>query len=186
MMRLSKVYDVVRRPCRHVDPGRTGERAPPVDLGDLVLLHEEVDALDDAGAHVAAALVGRPERHRGVALDAELGLLVLQRVSELGVLQQRLGRDAADVEADPAPVLVLHDGDLLAELGGADGGDVPTGTGAEDEGVEVIGHGCSLSAPAPAIATLLLVTLYAAYGTNMDPARMSERCPHSPLRSTGG
>ena len=30
-----------------------------------------------------------------------------------------------------------------------------------------------------------LVTLYAAYGTNLDPARMSERCPHSPLRGTG-
>jgi len=29
------------------------------------------------------------------------------------------------------------------------------------------------------------VTLYAAYGTNMDPARMGERCPHSPLRTTG-
>jgi gamma-glutamylcyclotransferase (GGCT)/AIG2-like uncharacterized protein YtfP len=33
--------------------------------------------------------------------------------------------------------------------------------------------------------TLLGVTLYAAYGSNLDPARMSERCPHSPLRSTG-
>ena len=29
------------------------------------------------------------------------------------------------------------------------------------------------------------MTLYAAYGTNLDPARMSERCPHSPLRGTG-
>ena len=29
------------------------------------------------------------------------------------------------------------------------------------------------------------MTLYAAYGTNLDPARMSERCPHSPLRTTG-
>jgi len=29
------------------------------------------------------------------------------------------------------------------------------------------------------------VTLYAAYGTNLDPARMGERCPHSPLRETG-
>ncbi|MGZ4428872.1 MAG: gamma-glutamylcyclotransferase family protein [Nocardioidaceae bacterium] len=27
--------------------------------------------------------------------------------------------------------------------------------------------------------------LYAAYGSNLDPARMSERCPHSPLRTTG-
>ncbi len=29
------------------------------------------------------------------------------------------------------------------------------------------------------------VTLYAAYGTNLDPARMSERCPHSPLHGSG-
>jgi len=29
------------------------------------------------------------------------------------------------------------------------------------------------------------MTLYAAYGTNLDPARMGERCPHSPLQGTG-
>ena len=29
------------------------------------------------------------------------------------------------------------------------------------------------------------MTLYAAYGPNMDPRRMGERCPHSPLHSTG-
>ena len=29
------------------------------------------------------------------------------------------------------------------------------------------------------------MTLYAAYGTNLDPARMGERCPHSPLWTTG-
>ncbi len=29
------------------------------------------------------------------------------------------------------------------------------------------------------------MTLYAAYGPNMDPRLMSERCPHSPLDSTG-
>ncbi|MGN6783222.1 MAG: gamma-glutamylcyclotransferase family protein [Marmoricola sp.] len=29
------------------------------------------------------------------------------------------------------------------------------------------------------------MTLYAAYGSNLDPARMGERCPHSPLRATG-
>ena len=26
---------------------------------------------------------------------------------------------------------------------------------------------------------------YAAYGTNLDPGRMVERCPHSPLQTTG-
>ena len=29
------------------------------------------------------------------------------------------------------------------------------------------------------------MTLYAAYGTNLDPARMGERCPYSPLHTTG-
>lgn len=29
------------------------------------------------------------------------------------------------------------------------------------------------------------MTLYAAYGTNLDPARMGERAPHSILRTTG-
>jgi gamma-glutamylcyclotransferase (GGCT)/AIG2-like uncharacterized protein YtfP len=32
---------------------------------------------------------------------------------------------------------------------------------------------------------LVLVALYAAYGSNMDPAQMLERCPHSPQRGTG-
>jgi len=27
--------------------------------------------------------------------------------------------------------------------------------------------------------------LYAAYGSNLDPRQMAERCPHSPLRGTG-
>ena len=29
------------------------------------------------------------------------------------------------------------------------------------------------------------MTLYAAYGSNLDPERMAERCPHSPLQATG-
>ena len=117
-----------------------GEGAPAVDLGDLVLLHQEVHALDDALGHRAAAGVRGAEVHRRVAGDPELVLLVGQDVRQLRVAQQGLGRDAADVEADTAPVLVLHDGDALAELGGADGGDVPTGAGTEDDDVVVRAH----------------------------------------------
>ena len=29
------------------------------------------------------------------------------------------------------------------------------------------------------------MALYAAYGSNMDPAQMAERCPHSPRRASG-
>jgi gamma-glutamylcyclotransferase (GGCT)/AIG2-like uncharacterized protein YtfP len=35
------------------------------------------------------------------------------------------------------------------------------------------------------MATLPSVSLYAAYGPNMDPRLMGERCPHSPLQGTG-
>jgi hypothetical protein len=35
------------------------------------------------------------------------------------------------------------------------------------------------------IATLLGVPLYAAYGSNMDPAQMMKRAPHSPMAGTG-
>ena len=29
------------------------------------------------------------------------------------------------------------------------------------------------------------MAIYAAYGSNMDPAQMAERCPHSPLQGSG-
>jgi hypothetical protein len=67
-------------------------------------------------------------------------------VRDLGVAEQRLGGDAADVEAHPAPVLLLDHGHVLAELGRADGGDVAAGPGAEDDDIEVrrVAHHLSL------------------------------------------
>src|SRR4051812_10847388 len=79
----------------------------------------------------------RLERHRGVAGDPELVLLVGQDVCELGVAQQGLRRDAADVEADTAPVLQLHHCGLETELGGTNGGNVAAGAGAEDDEIEI-------------------------------------------------
>jgi hypothetical protein len=32
---------------------------------------------------------------------------------------------------------------------------------------------------------LAIVAIYAAYGSNMDPAQMAARCPHSPQRGSG-
>jgi hypothetical protein len=37
----------------------------------------------------------------------------------------------------------------------------------------------------PGADTLVAVPLYAAYGSNMDPAQMKERAPHSPMAGTG-
>ena len=39
--------------------------------------------------------------------------------------------------------------------------------------------------PRPRAVRLSSVVLYAAYGSNLDPAQMAERCPHSPQRGTG-
>jgi hypothetical protein len=58
----------------------------------------------------------------------------------LGGVQQRLGRDAAHVQADPAEDgLPVDQGHLLAEVGGAEGGRVAARSGAEhqDFGVHV-------------------------------------------------
>jgi hypothetical protein len=41
------------------------------------------------------------------------------------------------------------------------------------------------AAPGDYAVRLGSVALYAAYGSNMDPAQMLERCPHSPQRGTG-
>ena len=35
------------------------------------------------------------------------------------------------------------------------------------------------------LVRLSIVAIYAAYGSNMDPAQMAHRCPHSPQRGTG-
>ena len=65
-------------------------------------------------------------------------------VGQLGIAQQRFGGDAADVEADSAPILLLHHSDLEAELAGADGGDVATGARTENDEIEM-GHASSLA-----------------------------------------
>ena len=37
----------------------------------------------------------------------------------------------------------------------------------------------------PALAIVAVMALYAAYGSNLDPEQMRERCPHSPGCGTG-
>ena len=61
-------------------------------------------------------------------------------VIDLAGPQQRLGRDAPPVEADTAQALALDDGDLQAQLRGADGSDITAGAGAEDDEIERFSH----------------------------------------------
>ena len=52
--------------------------------------------------------------------------------------EQRLGRDAAPVQAGAAGAVGFDAGDFFTELGGADGGDV-AGRAATDDN-EIVGH----------------------------------------------
>ena len=63
---------------------------------------------------------------------------ILHQVHDLGTAQQRLGRDAAPVEADAAQVLALDDGGLHAELGGADRRDIAARAATDDDEVELL------------------------------------------------
>lgn len=54
-----------------------------------------------------------------------------------GGVQQGLGRDAADIQAGAAQGgAFIDEGDLEAELGGAEGANVAAGAGADDDEVE--------------------------------------------------
>ena len=61
---------------------------------------------------------------------------VLQVVEDLGGAQQRLGRDAAPIEADAAQMLALDDGRFHAELRGANRRDIASGACAHHHKVE--------------------------------------------------
>ena len=77
----------------------------------------------------------------GVA-EREAPLLpVLRDLQRVRVLEQRLGRDAAPVQAGAAEHRrALDDGGLQAELRGADRGDVAAGAGADHHDVVFVRH----------------------------------------------
>ncbi len=64
---------------------------------------------------------------------------LLHDLERVRVLEQRLGRNAAPQQAGAAERLLLFDdGDLQAELRGADGRHVAAGAGADDDDVVLV------------------------------------------------
>ena len=95
----------------------------PLEGVDLVLLEQEGDAGGVRLHHaVLVAHHGREVELRRADLDAEALESVAGQLEHLGDVQQRLGRDAADVQAGAAEGRhLLDDRHLEAELGGLDG-----------------------------------------------------------------
>ncbi len=119
----------------HLDLAGTEDLAGALQHVDLVLLHQELDALDVA----VDALLLEVHHRRQIELrrrdaDAHLGEGVSGFLEHLGGVQQRLRGHAADIEAGAAQRRVLlDDGNLHAELRRADRADVTAGARADDD-----------------------------------------------------
>ena len=138
--------DVVRGVGRALNGHATGgvEVASSVDdgharlaLGGCNARDQTLDDLILPGLHL------RPVDGHALGVHAELaGFLGVQVV--LRAVEQGLGGDAAHVQAGAAQVLLFDEGDLLARVPEALGGQVAAGTRAEDDDVKMrVTHECS-------------------------------------------
>ena len=108
--------------------------ASPQMTSTLFFFMQEADAAVELRRDAARALHDGARYRSRTSLARQAVILgVLHVVEDLGRAQQRLGRDAAPVEADAAEMLALHDRRLEAELRRADRGDVAAGAGADDD-----------------------------------------------------
>ena len=107
---------------------------------DLVLLEQEGDALDVAVDALVLEFHHRGKIERRLAdLDAHVRERVTGLVVKLRGMQQRLRRNAADIEtAAPEGLVLLHHRDLHPELRRADGADIAAGAGTNND--EVVGR----------------------------------------------
>jgi hypothetical protein len=111
--------------CSDLDAELAGEPRGALDPVDLVLLEEHLDAAGEPGDHLVLARVhgGHVDADAGRGRPGEAPLLGgLRDLERVGVLEQRLGRNAAPDEAGAAErLLLLDDRHLQAELRGANG-----------------------------------------------------------------
>jgi hypothetical protein len=139
---------------RAFDFNITARNDPPLpdQVFDLVLAKQ----IPDAAGHFLHDVV--LERHHDrqidggiLRLDAAVGEMMLEIVKPIRTVEQRLGGNAADVQARAAQKFPLDAGDLHSKLRGADRGGVSAGSGADDDQIEIsLCHVCGiLGGPIP-------------------------------------
>ena len=138
-LRLERLLAAVLR--RDLDLARRGDAAGAVEGSILFFLNRK--ATPSTFDFTVASLWRHHRRQielRRADLHAELGEAVARLLEHLGGVEQRLRRDAADVEAGAAEGgALLDDGDLQPELRGADGADIAARAGADDDEI-VLDH----------------------------------------------
>ena len=108
---------------------------------DLRLFEESGDTAAELGHDfLLARQHPRQIQSRWFDLDAVAGEVVASLGQQFAGVEERLARDAAFVETNPAEGgAALDHRHLLAELGGAQGGNVAAGAGADNDQVEEVG-----------------------------------------------
>src|SRR5262249_47014157 len=115
---------------RDLDLASRANAAAALHALDFVLLEQERDALDVAVNPLVLELHHRGEVELGRSdADSHLAELVACSLVEPGGVEERLGRDAADVKAGAAERLALLDHHpLYPELRRADGAEITAGS----------------------------------------------------------
>ena len=103
---------------------------------DGVLLQEELDALRHRLGYGARTLHDGRQIGRHRTLQLKTVLCSLEAVAiDLRTLQQGLRRNTAPIQADTARLGLLHEGDLLTELGSPNGGYITARAATDDQNI---------------------------------------------------
>lgn len=118
-----------------------GELRLTPDHVHLVLLHQEGDAAVQPRGDAARAGNDILDVGGDLAFEGQAVVLgMVGMVENFGGAQQRLGRNAAPVEADPAQMLPLDDRRLQAQLRRTNGGHVSARTRTDNDNVVILSH----------------------------------------------
>ena len=115
-----------------------GDRSETLERRHLVRFHQRADAAVHRFHDLVLALKHLREIDRNVVdHDAMFGRFLFCEHDVVARGEQRLARNAADVETGAAEILFLFDNrGLESELAGADGGYITARTGANDDNVK--------------------------------------------------
>ncbi len=122
-----------------LDDAFAGDAAETGDALDFVLLEEKLDAfgvfVDDL---LLAILSGLEVELHATDVDPEF-FRAVDVLEDVGVFEERFGRNAAAMRAGATKErILLDDGHLHSELTGADAGDIAARTAADDHDVELL------------------------------------------------
>src|SRR6266853_920618 len=152
----------------HVDSALAREACRAFDPVDLVLLEQELDPLGETADDAVLALLHL--RHidgdRRFADRDPPFLRVLHDFQRMRMFEECLGGNASPEQAGAAQgLLFLDDSNFEPQLGGADGGHVPAGAGADDNDVIFVCHSVSLMSARPLRARALTASTMTAAQT---------------------